>query len=79
MQTIMVLDNRPTGSTQLFKIKARLRINTQARFFRILTSHWPLGSTNQWSEIENLEKSQLKDLIIHDEALCVDENLGAQV
>ena len=31
----MVLDNRPTGSTQLFKIKARLRINTQARF-RIL-------------------------------------------
>jgi len=24
-------------------------------------------------------QSQLKDLIIHDEALCVDENLGAQV
>ena len=35
----MVLDNRPTGSTQLFKIKARLRINTQARF-RILSSDW---------------------------------------
>ena len=39
------LDNRPTGSTQMFKIKARLRINTQ---------------------------SALKDLVIADEALCVD-------
>ena len=39
------LDNRPTGSTQMFKIKARLRINTQ---------------------------SMLKDLVIVDEALCVD-------
>ena len=39
------MDNRPTGSTQMFKIKARLRINTQ---------------------------SALKDLVIADEALCVD-------
>ena len=44
-QDEICVDNRPTGSTQVFKIKARLRINTQ---------------------------SALKDLVIADEALCID-------
>ena len=61
----VLLDNQPSGSTQVFKIKAQLRINTSSKVQGLT---WP---DRKWKMHQKTLK-KLKDLIITDEAYCDD-------